>query len=315
MLHFFPVFHRAVRHVPRCGSTRLRQLSSSPSSAVTLPSRSQLRLVALHAAIPMVGFGFMDNLVMIQAGDAIDMSLGVAFGLSTLTAAGFGQCFSDVAGLTCGGVVDATVARLNLPHHNLSLPQLDLRVSRIYRTVGGCFGVVLGCLLGMSCLFFMDTAKSDRAKKAKELQSIFESIMDKGHTLVDCDRATLWMLDEETNELWSQVATGTTKEIRVQRKSGIVGACAESGKVVNIPDAYQDDRFNQGVDQTTGYRTRSILVVPINQDGKTVGAVQMINKKMNPDGSGGVFLECDEKLVELLASHVASFIRIVNGRD
>ena len=112
------------------------------------------------------------------------MSIGVAFGLSTLTAAGFGQCDSDVAGFTCGGLVDAAVAKMNLPHHNLTPAQLDLPKSRTWHTVGGCIGVVTGCLLGMSCLFFMDTDRADRAKKAKELQSIFESILTEGHSLI-----------------------------------------------------------------------------------------------------------------------------------
>ena len=121
---------------------------------------------------------------MIQAGEAIDMSIGVAFGLSTLTAAGFGQCVSDVAGFTCGGIVDATVAKMRLPVHGLTPAQLDLKSARMWHTFGGCVGVVTGCLLGMSCLLFMDTDRAERAKKAKELQSIFESILAEGHTLV-----------------------------------------------------------------------------------------------------------------------------------
>ena len=152
---------------------------------VEAPTSRQLRIVALRSAIPMVGFGFMDNLVMIQAGEAIDMSIGVSFGLSTMTAAGFGQCVSDVAGFTCGGMVDAAVTKMRLPHHNLTLEQLDLKSSRAWHTFGGCVGVVTGCLMGMSCLLFMDTDKADRAKKAKELQSIFESVLVEGHTLID----------------------------------------------------------------------------------------------------------------------------------
>ena len=127
----------------------------------------------------------MDNIVMIQAGEAIDMSLGVTFGLSTLTAAGFGQCVSDVAGFTCGGIVDAAVSKMNLPHHNLSQAQLDLQVTRTCHTLGGCVGVVTGCLLGMTSLLFMDTDRADRAKKAKELNSIFESILEEGHLLIN----------------------------------------------------------------------------------------------------------------------------------
>ena len=62
----------------------------------------QLRRHALTAAIPMVGFGFMDNLVMIQAGEAIDSTLGVTFAMSTLTAAAYGQVISDVSGVLSG---------------------------------------------------------------------------------------------------------------------------------------------------------------------------------------------------------------------
>ena len=166
-------------------STSSTAAAAAASTAVEEPTSRQLRIVALRSAIPMIGFGFMDNLVMIQAGEAIDMSIGVSFGLSTMTAAGFGQCFSDVAGFTCGGVVDAAVAKMHLPHHNLSLQQLDLKSSRAWHTFGGCVGVVTGCLLGMSCLLFMDTDKADRAKKAKELQSIFESVLAEGHTLIN----------------------------------------------------------------------------------------------------------------------------------
>ena len=73
-----------------------------------------------------------------------------------------------------GGVVDAAVAKLNLPHHGLSETQMDMKVTRIWRTAGACVGVVTGCLLGMSCLLFMDTDAADRARRAKELESIFK---------------------------------------------------------------------------------------------------------------------------------------------
>ena len=73
------------------------------------PTTQQLRIVALRYAIPMIGFGFMDNLVMIQAGDAIDQTFGVALGISTMTAAGFGQCFSDVAGKRAGQLLSLFV--------------------------------------------------------------------------------------------------------------------------------------------------------------------------------------------------------------
>jgi hypothetical protein len=100
----------------------------------------------------MVGFGIMDNVVMITAGEAIDSTVGVALGISTMAAAGFGQCFSDVAGLTSGGLVDAAVSKLKLPHHGLTPAQLDSKKARLVSTLGACVGVVTGCLLGMSVL-------------------------------------------------------------------------------------------------------------------------------------------------------------------
>jgi hypothetical protein len=261
----------------------------------------------------MIGFGFMDNLVMITAGEAIDSTFGVALGISTLTAAGFGQCCSDVAGITCGGAVDAGVSKLSLRHHGLSQKQLDLKVSRLYSTAGACVGVLAGCLLGMSCLLFMDTDRAERVRKAKELQSIFEAILTDGHTFLDAERATLFMLDDEKKELWSRVATGTKGIIKVPSNAGIVGACVITGEIINVPDAYRDDRFNRAVDAGTGFHTRSVLAIPVkNDDGETIGAIQMINKK-NPDGTNGVFNMNDEKLLHMMASHVTSFIRTVNG--
>lgn len=257
----------------------------------------------------MIGFGFMDNLVMIQAGEAIDMSIGVAFGLSTMTAAGFGQCVSDVAGFTSGGIVDAMVTRLNLPGHGLSPKQLDTKRARIFHTIGGCVGVVTGCLLGMTSLLFMDTERAERAKQAKELTSIFESIMDEGHTLVNAERATLWMVEGE--ELWSKVATGTKKVVHLPIDCGIVGYCAKTGEVLNVPDAYKDERFYQNIDNLFGFTTKSILSTPIfDSNGKVIGVIQIINKKQE-DGSDGSFDDNDMKLSKMLASHVAAFIRIV----
>jgi putative methionine-R-sulfoxide reductase with GAF domain len=261
----------------------------------------------------MIGFGFMDNLVMITAGDFIDSTFGVVLGISTMTAAGFGQCFSDTAGIMSGGAVDATVSRLNLPTHGLSQEQLGSKTSRLYTTAGAIVGVLTGCLLGMSCLLFMDTDRADRAKQAKELQSIFESIMDEGTSLFHAERATLFMLDNEKKELWSRVATGTEGIIKVSSHAGIVGACVDSGELINIPDAYEDSRFNKEVDAKTGFHTRSVLVIPVkDDDGEIIGAIQMCNKK-NCDGTAAVFTANDENLVHMLASHVTSFIRIVNN--
>jgi putative methionine-R-sulfoxide reductase with GAF domain len=252
--------------------------------------------------------------VMITAGEAIDSTFGVALGISTMAAAGFGQCCSDVAGITSGGIVDAAVSKLKLPLHNLSQAQLDMRIARIYSTFGACVGVLTGCLLGMSVLLFMDTDRADRAKQAKELNSIFESVMDEGHALLGAERATLFMLDDKKKELWSRVATGTKGIIKVPSDSGIVGLSVASGEIVNVPDAYQHYKFNKSIDLETGYRTINLLVVPVRgHKGEIIGAIQMINKRNPDDGSICPFTPTDEKIVSVLASHVSAFVRVVYG--
>jgi len=285
----------------------------SKKEDVILPTKEQLRVLAYRAAIPMVGFGFMDNLVMITAGEAIDSTLGVALGISTMTAAGFGQCCSDVAGNLSGGTVDAAITRMKLQHHGLTEDQLDLKVSRMYKLLGACVGVVAGCLLGMSCLLFIDTDKADRARKAKELQSIFQHIMTEGKSLFNADRATLFMLDEDKHELWSQIATGAKGIIKVREDEGIAGACLQSGEIINIENASDDERFNQEVDRKTGFTTKSVLAIPLkNETGKCIGVIQMLNKK-NEDDKVTSFGHEDERLITMMANHVISFIKIVEG--
>ena len=135
--------------------------------------------------------------------------------------------------------------------------------------------------------------------------------MNEGKTLFGAERASLFMLDSEKNELWSQVATGTEGIIKVKASSGIIGACVSSGQLINVPDAYKDDRFNAKVDEETSYHTKSILAMPVkNEEGEVIGAIQMINKKPK-DGSRSVFTSDDERLVTMMAAHVTSFIRVV----
>ena len=74
----------------------LRGASRASEEFLASPTRSQLRTLFVSSAVPMIGFGFMDNFIMIQAGGYIDSTLGVKFGLATITAAAMGQVVSDV---------------------------------------------------------------------------------------------------------------------------------------------------------------------------------------------------------------------------
>ena len=160
----------------------------------------------------MVGFGFMDNLVMIQAGDYIDSTIGVMFAMSTLTAAAYGQVVSDVSGVMSGGAVEALAARLNLPRANLTLEQHQLRAVKIAGTSGAVVGVVIGCLLGMTCLLGMDLEKSERLKKQAELRTLYDTLMEEGHTVIGAQHCALFLLDgdPETGTLTSMGWKGRT---------------------------------------------------------------------------------------------------------
>jgi hypothetical protein len=68
----------------------------------------------------MMGFGFFDQTIMIQAGNAIDCSLGATFGISTLTAAAIGHTFSDASGILFGGMLERMANKTGLPPSNLN---------------------------------------------------------------------------------------------------------------------------------------------------------------------------------------------------
>lgn len=185
------------------------------------PTTRQMLIHGLTCAIPMAGFGFMDNLVMIQAGDLIDNSIGVTFGLATLTSAAFGQIFSDVSGVLSGSTVETAASRLGLPKANLTVAQYALPRVKMAATMGQCIGVVLGCLLGMTSLLFMDLERADRLKKQAELSTLFETLLNEGAKVVGAERCTLFLVDHEkgTNKpfLWSKSKSGvepTTEQLR-----------------------------------------------------------------------------------------------------
>jgi adenylate cyclase len=102
--------------------------------------------------------------------------------------------------------------------------------------------------------------------------------------MLNAERATLFLNDEKTNELFSKVGLGLqAAEIRLPNHLGIAGAVFISRQTINIPYAYADLRFNPAFDKKTGYFTRSILCVPvINKDGKIIGVTQVLNKRSGP---------------------------------
>jgi adenylate cyclase len=139
----------------------------------------------------------------------------------------------------------------------------------------------------------------------RDLNTLLQKIMEKTSAVMDADRSTLFVVDEVRGELWSKVAQGAAmSEIRVPLGSGIAGHVAATGETVNIQDAYQDPRFNPEVDRRTGYRTRTILCMPMRRrDSKILGVIQVLNKRR------GTFTPEDEAMLEAFASGAAIAIR------
>ncbi|MCK4559929.1 MAG: GAF domain-containing protein [Calditrichia bacterium] len=139
-------------------------------------------------------------------------------------------------------------------------------------------------------------------------------IMDEVTRLMDAERGTLYIVEGEKGELWSKIAQKSEiKEIRLKIGVGIAGHVAKTGEIINIKDAYNDERFDPTTDKKTGYRTRSILCMPIRepvkkkgQVGEIIGVLQILNRKE------GVFTAEDEDLLTSLCSQVA--ISLVNAR-
>ena len=134
-----------------------------------------------------------------------------------------------------------------------------------------------------------------------ELDPLLAAIAAAATSLLDCERATVFLLDRKAGELSSRLATGIAgapiEEIRFPVTLGIAGEVARSGAAINIPDAYADPRFYPEFDRRSGYRTRSMLTIPlIAHDGATVGVLQLLNKL------GGLFAARDEEIAGFLGT-------------
>ncbi|XP_012522699.1 uncharacterized protein LOC105828759 isoform X2 [Monomorium pharaonis] len=114
------------------------------------PTTKDLVLVAIANAIPFVGFGFLDNFIMIVAGDQIELMLNRRFPISTMAAAALGNTVSDVIGIGSVHYVEMFAQKIGFEAPKLTLVQLNLPRTRIAANVGRVIGVTIGCLIGMT---------------------------------------------------------------------------------------------------------------------------------------------------------------------
>ena len=144
----------------------------------------------------------------------------------------------------------------------------------------------------------------------RDLDALLGMILKAAAHVAEADRCSIFLVDRERGDLWTRLAhgVGTAHEIRTPLGVGIAGHVASSGEAINIPEAYADDRFNRAVDQATGYRTHSILTVPMKRTGgddptSVTGVLQALNRT-----DGQPFNAEDQELLEGLGGQAAAAI-------
>ncbi|RWS13148.1 Transmembrane protein 65-like protein [Dinothrombium tinctorium] len=130
-------------------------IGSDTNQSKEPPSLQQLKLIFIHQALPFIGFGFLDNFIMIIAGDYIDTTIGVTLGISTMAAAGLGNAVSDVAGIGSAWYVETIAGKIGVEYPKISEAQSDMPRTRWCVQLGRVFGITVGCLLGMLPLLFL----------------------------------------------------------------------------------------------------------------------------------------------------------------
>lgn len=134
-----------------------------------------------------------------------------------------------------------------------------------------------------------------------DIDVLLKVIAEETKIAIQADRCTVFLLDKEKNELWSKVALGMdSQEIRFPADKGLAGYVVQTGEPLNIADAYSDPRFNSDIDRKTGYVTKTILCMPINNNNQEIiGAFQVLNKL------GGVFNKGDEDLLVAIGGNAS----------
>jgi len=130
------------------------------------------------------------------------------------------------------------------------------------------------------------------------LEPILAKVEQAARAVLECDRATVFLYDKDKDELYSRMATGV-EQIRFSASRGIAGEVIRTGHIINVPDAYSDERFNPEIDKKTGYHTRNILSFPLlGFENEPVGVLQVLNKRE------GSFDPWDEELVHTFGAQV-----------
>ncbi|KAL4477990.1 hypothetical protein ABPG72_013398 [Tetrahymena utriculariae] len=182
------------------------------------------------------------------------------------------------------------------------------------------FGQFYDCLLytlESSDLFFHLTNKLKNLINAiikihlsVEINEAFSIIVKECCNVLECDRASVFLVNSQTSELWTKIAKDSGV-IKVPFGQGLVGFVANTMKPLNILDAHKDSRFNPEIDKKNNYLTKSVLCVPVidSDKGNLVGVMQAINK------NDGFFTKDDEGCLQIMAYHAMNVLRTSISHD
>jgi signal transduction histidine kinase len=147
-----------------------------------------------------------------------------------------------------------------------------------------------------------------------DIDVVLQRIAEFAVALLDAERATVYVVDRERSEVWSRILTDSEiREIRLPLDGrGLASVVARGGDVLRIDDPYGDPRFDASIDARTGYRTRSMVVAPIDARDRTrLGVLQVVNKKGDRS-----FEKSDDQVIRSLASSAGIALEYValNGQ-
>lgn len=269
------------------------------------PTREQLHRCLQAAAIPYIGFGFLDNFLMIVFGDFIDSTLCVALNFSTMAAAAIGNTLSDGAGIWSGQWLEARAKSLGFEEPKLSEEQEEMGVTVRWRNVGQFVGITVGCILGCCPLLWMDPEAAIKQRREKEREEAFEIVVSKVQELLQAEAVSLLLLNKERDELIaSHQTTNLPEHFHWKLDEGFIGHVVSTGHFINVADIKDEAQYNPEIHDNflkTGIKVQSILCMPIFRGGEVHGVVSVVNKKKNH----GAFTQKDEDLLSAICSHVS----------
>lgn len=243
----------------------------------------------------MCAFGFMDNLIMIQAGGYIDATFGATLGLATLSAAALGQVFSDTAGVLFGSTVERLVGKFHKTPTTkpLTAAQRLLPLVKNVKMAGSVIGIIVGCFLGASSLLFVDLDAHERQLRTQELKDVVMKMVEN-----ETEKKTVVHLAQASNQAFdASVDDAQLQALSIESSSWHVQKAATDQVVVVADDN----------DNTTLY----VPIIAVRGDSISTTTVLGVLECSSEQG----FSEEEQQAIHITAKHLAIFMERLSAQQ